>query len=647
MNIIPMTVPFGTRYISEWNDYELPSGQCIVDKGVTGCGYTELCLTNNRHVVLCSPRKMLLENKARKHQEEKNIIYLKNEIKDFKDVDSLSDIMANHILSCLTTSQAIKFMVTYDSTHYVVDYLKSRSLLDQFIFVVDEFQSIFVDAYFKAGVENNFLETIHECPNVLFLSATPMLEKYLSRIPEFAGLDYYQLDWSKSGSVHTLIIQRRLVKSLPKEAMRIIENYREGNFPITVNDQGKVCQSKEAVFYFNSVKDITRILRNGNFDPSEVNILCSETEKNIQALKEVGFTRGQIPMENEPNKMFTFCTSTCYIGADFYSKCASTYIFADPNLQCLAVDISLDLPQIAGRQRDRENPFKNNIVIFYKVLREGNKITREDFKKLQAQRKENTEVLLENYYEKMNDAGRKLNLEIYKRDLAKTLSKGQSLYSSNFMSISEKMDKPVYNNFIEIAHERAWEVAQEDYQDRISVTRAISSLQDESLSVEQQDFRHRDEEYIELFLEEFNSYTTFNSRLELYCKFRDSFSGNDYIARRLEFEIRDPRFKDYYEYLGTITCKAHEFRDNELRELMVVDTKAEALKERIQNSFTTGDRVSLKNIKSTLNQIYNELSLKKKAKASDLSEWFIVKKAQIWMTGENRKVDGFELISLK
>ena len=215
------------------------------------------------------------------------------------------------------------------------------------------------------------------------------------------------------------------------------------------------------------------------------------------------------------------------------------------------------------------------------------------------------------------------------------------------MSISEKMDKPVYNNFIEIAHERAWEVAQEDYQDRISVTRAISSLQDESLSVDQQDFCHRDEEYVELFLEEFNSYTTFNSRLELYCKFRDSFSGNDYIARRLEFEIRDPRFKDYYEYLGTITCKAHEFRDNELRELMVVDTKAEALKEKIENSFTTGDRVSLKNIKSTLNQIYNELSLKKKAKASDLSEWFVVKKAQIWMTGENRKVDGFELISLK
>jgi hypothetical protein len=213
------------------------------------------------------------------------------------------------------------------------------------------------------------------------------------------------------------------------------------------------------------------------------------------------------------------------------------------------------------------------------------------------------------------------------------------------MSISEKLDRPVYNNFIEIAHERAWEVAQEDYQDRISVTRAISSLQDESLSVEQQDFRHRDEEYVELFLEEFNSYTTFDGRLELYCKFRDSFSGNDYITRRLEFEIRDPRFKDYYGYLGTITCKAHHYRDNELKELMVADTKSEALRDRVKSSFELGYRYSSKDIKSTLNQIYSELSINRKAKATDISEWFVAKAIQIWKPEENRKIAGFEIVS--
>ena len=60
----PLKVPPGTQVISEWKEYSIPRGEhFIVDKGVTGCGYTEYCLTNNLNVVLCSPRKLLLENK--------------------------------------------------------------------------------------------------------------------------------------------------------------------------------------------------------------------------------------------------------------------------------------------------------------------------------------------------------------------------------------------------------------------------------------------------------------------------------------------------------------------------------------------------------------------------------------------------------
>lgn len=49
--------------------------------------------------------------------------------------------------------------------------------------------------------------------------------------------------------------------------------------------------------------------------------------------------------------MFTFCTRTVYLGADFYSLCARSFIFSDSNIDSLAVDISEDLPQILGRQR--------------------------------------------------------------------------------------------------------------------------------------------------------------------------------------------------------------------------------------------------------------------------------------------------------
>ena len=58
-------VPYGIQFISDWDNYEFPRGRhLIVDKGVTGCGYTEYCLKpQTGNVVLCSPRKLLLDKR--------------------------------------------------------------------------------------------------------------------------------------------------------------------------------------------------------------------------------------------------------------------------------------------------------------------------------------------------------------------------------------------------------------------------------------------------------------------------------------------------------------------------------------------------------------------------------------------------------
>ena len=93
-------VPSDLEYISDWKDYSLPTGHCIVDKGVTGCGYTEYCISNNYDLVLCSPRKLLLENKYDQHQGEDNIFYLRNELENYSDVSDLKEKLRNHILNC-------------------------------------------------------------------------------------------------------------------------------------------------------------------------------------------------------------------------------------------------------------------------------------------------------------------------------------------------------------------------------------------------------------------------------------------------------------------------------------------------------------------------------------------------------------------
>ena len=76
MNKKELMVPKGTEFISDWKDYVIPVGHCIVDKGVTGCGYTEMCLRNDLNVILCSPRKLLLKNKKQQHLADTNILYL-------------------------------------------------------------------------------------------------------------------------------------------------------------------------------------------------------------------------------------------------------------------------------------------------------------------------------------------------------------------------------------------------------------------------------------------------------------------------------------------------------------------------------------------------------------------------------------------
>ena len=80
----------------------------------------------------------------------------------------LKNKIRNHIFLCDEENLPIKFLVTYDSSHYIIDILKELNLLNDFYFIIDEFQSIFLDAFFKSEVEFDFVEYLQDCPNVLY-----------------------------------------------------------------------------------------------------------------------------------------------------------------------------------------------------------------------------------------------------------------------------------------------------------------------------------------------------------------------------------------------------------------------------------------------------------------------------------------------
>jgi hypothetical protein len=636
MQKIIQKVPSGRniKYISEWLEYRIPQGHCIVDKGVTGCGYTEYTLTNNLPTVLCSPRKLLLENKSEQHFKDLNILYLKNEIKDINDIALLRNKIRNHIFLCDEENLPIKFLVTYDSSHYIIDILKELNLLQDFYFIIDEFQSIFLDAFFKSEVENDFVEYLQDCPNVLYLSATPMLDKYLEKVDTFKNLPFYEIDWSGTGVVENIIIQRKFSTALTTDCIKIVNQYLEGKFPSTFTSDNKIVFSKEAVFYFNSISDIIRVINKTNLSPSQINIICANDKENKDKLSKIGHSIGKIPLKGELNKMFTFCTKTAYIGADFYSNNASSYVFADPNIKSLALDISLDLPQIVGRQRNRENPFKNNIVIFYRTIRKTEMEDRETFDKTQEERRKETQRLLDGF--------NKLSIEEQKSYIQKLKADIEvSKYENDFISISKKTNQPVYNSFIDIANERGWEVSQRDYQDKISVTKSLESLTS-NISEYQSDLEKEVQDFLD---NKFYSTGIFEKKMKMYCEFMDKHQGSKEVSDIIYFKIKDPKYRKYYNFYGTSGCKAVSYIEKKLLLGMINESKESELSSIIYKKFKVGDRVIPGEVKIILQDIYRDLDITSKAKATDLGRYFKLTRTKITLSNKKTK-EGYLLKSL-
>ena len=631
MNKIQQIVPSGRniKYISEWSEYKIPSGHVIVDKGVTGCGYTEYTLTNNLPTVLCSPRKLLLENKSEQHLQDLNILYFKNEIKDINDINKLKNKIRNHIFLCDEENLPIKFLVTYDSSHYIIDILKELNLLQEFYFIIDEFQSIFLDAFFKSEVEFDFVEYLQECPNVLYLSATPMLDKYLEKVDTFKNLPFYEIDWSETGVVENIIIQRKFSTALTTDCIKIIKQYLSGKFPSTFTSENKIVFSTEAVFYFNSISDIIRVINKTGLTSDQVNIICADDKENQDKLHRIDHSIGKIPLKGEKNKMYTFCTKTAYIGSDFYIECACSYVFADPNIKSLALDISLDLPQIVGRQRNRENPFKNNIVIFYRTIRKTEIEDREIFDKTQDERREETQRLLD-FYEKGTPEEQKSFIKKLERDSEK--------YIHDFVGISKKTGKPIYNSFIDIANERSWEVSQKDYQDKISVTKSLESLTS-NISEYQSDL----EKEVQNFLDnKFYKTGIFREKMRMYCEFMDLHQGNKEVSDIIYYKIKNSDFRKYYNFYGTKGCSSKDYEEKKLEEGMIDISKSDELSLVIYKKFKVGDRFVNKDIKQVLQDIYRDLGITSKAKATDLGRYFKLTRTRI--TLPNKRVENGYLL---
>lgn len=136
-----------------------------------------------------------------------------------------------------------KILVTYDSLYKVIDCLDN---LQEWKVVIDEFQCLLNDSTFKADTEMKLLEKLKGLPYVTYLSATPILDKYLSQIEYFDDVPYYQLDWMDKYKVQ---VHRRKTNTPIASAQNIVREYLKGNYPILPEEDGSELKSTECVIF--------------------------------------------------------------------------------------------------------------------------------------------------------------------------------------------------------------------------------------------------------------------------------------------------------------------------------------------------------------------------------------------------------------
>ena len=628
MHKITLNVPEGIRYLSDWHDLWntlLPEGQhYILNKRICGCGATEAYLRSGRKVILASPRKHLLYNKYSQHLSDNLHLYRYQGDKKryFENTGNTEkDILTfNNELGRYLQSGGRKILTTYDSLGKIVEVLlSSGECLQEWIVVVDEFQSIFCDCQYKATTEYEFSMILGMFSTVIYLSATPFLESYLDMTGQFGGLTVYELLWPANMTQIPEVEVIKSRKSVASLCARLVDDYRKGNGKSILVDRGKFIAG-EAVFYINSISEIKKIILENNIRPEEANIICSSKPENIRKLdklsRETGmkFRIGDIPQKGELHKMFTFCTSTVYIGADFYSTNAYSYIFANPRISSMTVDVSVDLQQIIGRQRLEENPFRNSATLYFNT-RES-RVDRQALEEAVKEKKEKTQRQIKNY-----------TVAPYKNEMLQMMEEtirkyGHKEHYCCIVRDSNGRVCVVENEILEIADRRAWEVTNMIYNNDFSMYRALKA----GVNVTKATDSNNPE--IQRIFREWNMDNRFDRKARMYC---DLHENAPLLLEECNFIER--KYKDYYDALGREGFEDSYWRENYIKQALApVPIRLLPRNEiagRLMNVLKAGGEYTKSEIKEILRGIYHDLGIQGKPSASDITGYLTCEEKNI------------------
>ena len=549
---------------------ELPIG--ILNKSQTNVGGSHLALNSPDNYRIVVPTRDLIDNKLANPANsnyELFGIYAGVTNKEFKE----------YILS----NEKHHILVTYDSLPKLVKWLIALGInAYDYKVLFDEYHMLLTEMGYRQKAIENLVREAKNFKHYTFMSATPIPERFLPQI--LADLPYTEIQWTNTRNI---IPTRFCCSNVYQATVRLIKELEDGLEGVEI---------AERFIFTNTVIGIKQILDSADLDPSEVKIVCAKTIRNEQLLGKY-----QISTMTGENKKYNFFTSKGFQGCDLFSKSGLCIVVSDSKKKHTLTDIQTTLYQISGRIRDVDNVFADRLFHIYSTGYVTQ--TREEY---EAEKKEIIELTNE-ILEKYNSCSEKAKV---------ALSKDFNL--ENYFITYDALTKTYeYSELKEKFADFNFELTQHTYTNGLSIRKAY---EDCGISAGNQIQTYQLDRDIQLVkrVTKIGFKILFEQYIELREK-NDS-SDEDIIAR---YELEHPLFKEAYEKLGRKAINSCKFNEKTIKEKLysTSTTSIEAVRDLLSQKFKKGDQVLAKDVKAELQNIYDTLHIKAKAKATDISNY--------------------------
>lgn len=584
---------FGEKWLSKVlaknNMNDLPDN-CMLNKVLTGCGGTTVALTNDIPYVIAVPFRSMIENKLDwAKQNNINICPVMGGISDYE--------IANYTGN--------KYIVTYDSLGRLNNFINTS----KYKILIDESHKLIDSGSFRGNAIRTVLSNYKGYRAFVFMTATPVKDKY--QLPELVDIPKINIGWEnvEPVSINYQVVTKDLDKLIAVLGAKHLTNSITTNAHIFINS-------------VTSIIDIISILKKNYKGIQEsINIVCADNELNENKItKSLGkkFTISKVGNVNRIN----FYTSTAFEGSDIFDKDGVTYIVTDGKKDHTKNDILTTLPQIIGRIRNTK--YKNQVNLLFTPSLYYSYTTEEEFE--------------ENVKKNLDEAKHtvalynSIDIEMAKIALIKGVETNPYiLQEDNTIIINETAWHNEMHNF-QALHTTYFVFSNEDTKAKQVLTHNSITYNYDGVDI------LSTEGYDKLLI---GSKANFQTLCEQYIENIDNTDITEVI------DINEPMIKEAYDKLGADKMKALGYRRNNIKaELIKIDNIiAKDIKIVMLLGLRVGQFISAKSAKENIQNAYDTLGIKAKAKGTDLSNWYEVKTHTIRDKETNNLIKGFKIIN--